>query len=156
MENGPVHCLFTRQNYWAANLPVNRGRLTSTLSATITTLMTMSLSRRLKRAHLIYGWKTTLKTGQRAISVKISIIITSLKKSRKTSRRRTHAGWPLIFSAVFKDRRVREAVTTAFDFEWMNKALFYNARAEPTVTSRIPSTPPEITLTPMSWYYSRR
>ncbi|MBE8398077.1 ABC transporter substrate-binding protein, partial [Leptospira borgpetersenii serovar Hardjo-bovis] len=28
---------------------------------------------------------------------------------------------------VFKDRRVREAVTLAFDFEWMNKALFYNA-----------------------------
>lgn len=75
--------------------------LTSTLSATITTLMTMSLSRRLKRAHLIYGWKTTLKTGQRAISVKISIIITSLKKNRKTSRRRTHAGWPLIFSARY-------------------------------------------------------
>ncbi|VTP12837.1 Oligopeptide-binding protein AppA precursor [Phytobacter ursingii] len=28
---------------------------------------------------------------------------------------------------VFNDRRVREAVSLAFDFEWMNKALFYNA-----------------------------
>ena len=28
---------------------------------------------------------------------------------------------------VFSDRRVREAITLAFDFEWMNKALFYNA-----------------------------
>ncbi len=28
---------------------------------------------------------------------------------------------------VFSDRRVREAITTAFDFEWMNKALFYGA-----------------------------
>ncbi|MCL5498132.1 extracellular solute-binding protein [Escherichia coli] len=28
---------------------------------------------------------------------------------------------------VFSDRRVREAVSLAFDFEWMNKALFYNA-----------------------------
>ena len=28
---------------------------------------------------------------------------------------------------VFTDRRVREAVSMAFDFEWMNKALFYNA-----------------------------
>lgn len=28
---------------------------------------------------------------------------------------------------VFTDRRVREAVSLAFDFEWMNKALFYNA-----------------------------
>ncbi|QJQ15266.1 extracellular solute-binding protein [Enterobacter hormaechei] len=28
---------------------------------------------------------------------------------------------------VFSDRRVREAITLAFDFEWMNKALFYRA-----------------------------
>ncbi|MCE1948010.1 extracellular solute-binding protein [Enterobacter hormaechei] len=28
---------------------------------------------------------------------------------------------------VFSDRRVREAITQAFDFEWMNKALFYGA-----------------------------
>ena len=28
---------------------------------------------------------------------------------------------------MFSDRRVREAITLAFDFEWMNKALFYNA-----------------------------
>ncbi|ELD7986611.1 MULTISPECIES: extracellular solute-binding protein [Enterobacter cloacae complex] len=27
----------------------------------------------------------------------------------------------------FSDRRVREAITLAFDFEWMNKALFYGA-----------------------------
>jgi len=28
---------------------------------------------------------------------------------------------------VFRDRAVREAISLAFDFEWMNKALFYNA-----------------------------
>ncbi|WP_250845365.1 ABC transporter substrate-binding protein, partial [Escherichia coli] len=28
---------------------------------------------------------------------------------------------------VFSDRRVREAITLAFDFEWMNKALFYHS-----------------------------
>ncbi|HCM9586781.1 TPA: ABC transporter substrate-binding protein [Enterobacter hormaechei subsp. steigerwaltii] len=28
---------------------------------------------------------------------------------------------------IFSDRRVREAITLAFDFEWMNKALFYGA-----------------------------
>lgn len=28
---------------------------------------------------------------------------------------------------VFADRRVRQAITLAFDFEWMNKALFYGA-----------------------------
>jgi microcin C transport system substrate-binding protein len=33
---------------------------------------------------------------------------------------------------VFSDRRVREAVSLAFDFEWMNKALFYNAYSRTT------------------------
>lgn len=28
---------------------------------------------------------------------------------------------------MFNDRRVRQAITLAFDFEWMNKALFYGA-----------------------------
>ncbi|SFU03921.1 microcin C transport system substrate-binding protein [Kosakonia arachidis] len=28
---------------------------------------------------------------------------------------------------IFSDRRVREAISLAFDFEWMNKALFYGA-----------------------------
>lgn len=32
---------------------------------------------------------------------------------------------------VFADRRVRQAVSLAFDFEWMNKALFYNAYSRP-------------------------
>lgn len=89
------------KNYWAANLPVNRGRFNLDTIRYDYYLDDNVASRRLKRAHLIYGWKTTLKTGQRATSVKISIIITSLKKSRKTSRRRTHAGWPLTFSARY-------------------------------------------------------
>ncbi|MEZ0461100.1 ABC transporter substrate-binding protein, partial [Klebsiella pneumoniae] len=28
---------------------------------------------------------------------------------------------------IFADRRVRQAITLAFDFEWMYKALFYSA-----------------------------
>ena len=28
---------------------------------------------------------------------------------------------------IFKDRRVREALSYAFDFEWTNKNLFYDA-----------------------------
>ncbi|NYY77402.1 hypothetical protein DMH20_10525 [Escherichia coli] len=54
---------------------------------------------------------------------------------------------------VFSDRRVREAITLAFDFEWMNKALFYNARVARTVIFRIPNMRPEITPTPRSWCF---
>lgn len=89
------------KNYWAANLPVNRGRFNLDTIRYDYYLDDNVAFEAFKQAHLIYGWKTTLKTGQRAISVKISIIITSLKKNRKTSRRRTHAGWPLIFSARY-------------------------------------------------------
>ncbi|MCS6038483.1 ABC transporter substrate-binding protein [Klebsiella pneumoniae subsp. pneumoniae] len=43
-------------------------------------------------------------------------------------RRRIPSGWRSILSArFFADRRVRQAITPAFDFEWMNKALFYSA-----------------------------
>ncbi|STE85075.1 ABC transporter substrate-binding protein [Escherichia coli] len=48
--------------------------------------------------------------------------------SKRTNQPRIRAGWRLISNGpVFSDRRVREAITLAFDFEWMNKALFYNA-----------------------------
>ncbi|XPE47553.1 ABC transporter substrate-binding protein [Shigella flexneri] len=52
---------------------------------------------------------------------------------------------------VFYDRRVREAVTLAFDFEWMNKALFTMPIAAPAATSRTPNTPPVIIPTQTSW-----
>ncbi|MEE3662575.1 extracellular solute-binding protein [Brenneria sp. g21c3] len=32
---------------------------------------------------------------------------------------------------IFSDRRVRQALTLAFDFNWMNKALYYNAYQRP-------------------------
>jgi microcin C transport system substrate-binding protein len=42
---------------------------------------------------------------------------------------------------VFNDRRVREAITLAFDFEWMNKALFYGAYSRANSYFRIPNMP---------------
>ncbi|WP_408580018.1 ABC transporter substrate-binding protein [Citrobacter koseri] len=56
---------------------------------------------------------------------------------------------------VFNDRRVREAITLAFDFEWMNKALFIMPGAGQTAISRIPSMPPETTPVRTNWSYSR-
>ncbi len=75
------------KNYWAANLPVNRGRFN---------LDTIRYDYYLDDLSLIHISDT------RWLAFNIQ-------------------------RPVFKDRRVREAVTLAFDFEWMNKALFYNA-----------------------------
>lgn len=130
MENGPVHCLFTRQNYWAANLPVNRGRFNLDTIRYDYYLDDNVAFEAFKAGAFDLRLENDAKNWATRYIGKISIIITSLKKSRKTSRRRTHAGWPLIFSARYlKTGGYVKLSPLAFDFEWMNKALFYNARS---------------------------
>lgn len=54
-------------------------------------------------------------------------------KDDRTNTSATDTRW-LAFNIqrpVFADRQVREAITLAFDFEWMNKALFYGAYSRP-------------------------
>jgi microcin C transport system substrate-binding protein len=51
---------------------------------------------------------------------------------------------------VFTDRRVREAISLAFDFEWMNKALFYNAYSRANSYFRTPNMPRAIIRMPRS------
>lgn len=52
---------------------------------------------------------------------------------------------------LFADRRVREAIGTAFDFNWMNKALYYNAYQRADSYFQTPPTPPVATRTPPNW-----
>ncbi|WP_411751897.1 ABC transporter substrate-binding protein, partial [Serratia sp. (in: enterobacteria)] len=50
-------------------------------------------------------------------------------KQDETNQAAQNARW-LAFNIqrpIFADRRVREAITLAFDFDWMNKALYYDA-----------------------------
>ncbi len=56
LENGAKYCLFPRESYWAANLPVNRGRWNFDTIRSIITSMIMSPLKRLKQVPLIaYG-----------------------------------------------------------------------------------------------------
>lgn len=89
------------KNYWAANLPVNRGRFNLDTIRYDYYLDDNVAFEAFKAGAFDLRLENDAKNWQRATSVKISIIITSLKKSRKTSRRRTHAGWPLTFSARY-------------------------------------------------------
>lgn len=77
MENGPVYCLFPRQNYWAANLPVNRGRFNLDTLRYDYYLDDNVAFEAFKAGAFDLRLENDAKTGQRAISVKISIIITS-------------------------------------------------------------------------------
>ncbi len=89
---------------------------------------TMSLSKPLKREPSIAGKRPSPKTGLPATSVATSAAATSLKMSIPIPRRRIPSGWRSIFSARFLPiAGCGRPLPPAFDFEWMNKALFYSA-----------------------------
>ncbi len=126
MENGPVHCLFTRQNYWAANLPVNRGRFNLDtirydyyLDDNVAFEAFKAGAFDLRLENDAKNWAT------RYIGKNFDNHYIIKEEQKNESAQDTRWLAFNIQRPVFKDRRVREAVT-AFDFEWMNKALFYN------------------------------
>ena len=89
------------KDYWAANLPVNRGRwnfdtLRYDYYRTITWLL-----RPLRPEPSIYARRAALKTGLRAISVKTLPKATSSRTSKKIALPGTRAGWRLIFSVRY-------------------------------------------------------
>ncbi len=81
--------------------------------------MIMSPLKRLKQVLLICVWKTTLNRATRYTGKNFDkkYIIKDEQKNESAQDTR----W-LAFNIqrpVFSDRRVREAITLAFDFEWM-------------------------------------
>ncbi|XNM71041.1 ABC transporter substrate-binding protein [Escherichia coli] len=116
------------QDYWAADLPVNRGRWNFDSIRYDYYLDDNVAFEASRPVPMTCAPKAALKTGRRAISAKTLPAVTSLRMNRRTTPRQD-TRW-LAFNIqrpVFNDRRVRQAVSMAFDFEWMNKALFYNA-----------------------------
>jgi len=116
------------KNYWAANLPVNRGRWNfDTLrydyylddNVAFEAFKAGAFDMRVESSAKNWATRYTGKNFDRGFIVKEALKNDSAQDTR----------W-LAFNIqrpVFSDRRVREAITLAFDFEWMNKALFYGA-----------------------------
>jgi ABC-type oligopeptide transport system substrate-binding subunit len=111
----------------------------------ITISTTTWRSKPLKPVPSIYAWRTAPKTGPLAISAKTSNGYIVKDEHKNESAQDTRWLAFNIQRPVFTDRRVREAITLAFDFEWMNKALFYGPTAALTAISRIPNMPRAIT-----------
>ncbi|WP_343462947.1 extracellular solute-binding protein [Pantoea sp.] len=116
------------KDYWAADLPVNRGRYN---------LDTLRYDYYLDDNVAFEAFKAGAVDLREEVSAKKwatqyhgrnftqHFIVQSTTPNRVT----TDTRW-LAFNnekALFADRRVRQALTLAFDFEWMNKALFYGA-----------------------------
>ena len=107
------------KDYWAATLPVNRGRWN---------FDTIRYDYYLDDNVAFEAFKAgafDLRVEHSAKNFAKGYIVKDEHKNESAQDTR----W-LAFNIqrpVFSDRRVREAITLAFDFEWMNKALFYGA-----------------------------
>ena len=116
------------KDYWAANLPVNRGRWNfDTLrydyylddNVAFEAFKAGAFDMRVESSAKNWATRYIGKNFDRGFIVKEALKNDSAQDTR----------W-LAFNIqrpVFSDRRVRQAITLAFDFEWMNKALFYGA-----------------------------
>ncbi|MGF6563919.1 extracellular solute-binding protein [Kosakonia cowanii] len=120
---------YTRvRDYWAADLPVNRGRWNFNnirydyyLDDNVAFEAFKAGSYDLRSEDSPKNWATRY--------IGTNFARDYIVKDEQTNHSAQDARW-LAFNIqrpVFADRRVREAVSLAFDFEWMNKALFYGA-----------------------------
>ncbi|WP_276742509.1 extracellular solute-binding protein [Pantoea septica] len=114
------------KNYWAADLPVNRGRFNFDtlrydyyLDDNVAFEAFKAGAFDLRQEGSAKKWATQYR-GRNFDNQHIVKEITPNQASTNTT-------WLAINNekAPFRDRRVRQALTLAFDFEWMNKALFY-------------------------------
>lgn len=116
------------RDYWAANLPVNRGRYNFDSirydyylddKVALEAFKAGAYDFRIEPSPK--SWATQYQGGNFARNYII--------KQDESNQAAQNTRW-LAFNLqkpLFADRRVREAIGTAFDFNWMNKALYYNA-----------------------------
>ncbi|MDE1184959.1 MAG: extracellular solute-binding protein [Pantoea sp.] len=116
------------KNYWAANLPVNRGRFNFDtirydyyLDDNVAFEAFKAGAFDLRIEGSAKKWATQYR-GRNFDSHAIVKQVTPNDVSTNTSWLAFNNEKPL-----FSDIRVRQALSLAFDFEWMNKALFYGA-----------------------------
>ncbi|EOZ1474489.1 extracellular solute-binding protein [Enterobacter hormaechei] len=116
------------KDYWAATLPVNRGRWNfDTIrydyylddNVAFEAFKAGAFDLRVENSAKNWATRYIGKNFAKGYIVKDELKNESAQDTRWLALN--------IQRPVFSDRRVREAITLAFDFEWMNKALFYGA-----------------------------
>ncbi len=120
---------YTRvKNYWAANLPVNRGRWNFDSIRYDYYLDDNVAFEAFKAGAYDFRNETNPKnwaTRYTGSNFRDNYIVKVAQEN--TSAQDTRWLAFNIQRPIFADRQVREAISLAFDFEWMNKALFYGA-----------------------------
>lgn len=120
------------KDYWAANLPVNRGRWNFDTIRYDYYLDDNVAFEAFKAGAFDFRTEGSAKNWATRYIGK-NFANHQIVKEELESDAAQDARW-LAFNIqrpVFSDRKVREAITLAFDFEWMNKTLFYNAYSRP-------------------------
>ncbi len=128
MEAGRHITYVRNENYWAKNLPSRRGFFNfDTIRYDVYRDETVALEA--FKAH-----QYDLREEYIARNWALSYDFAAVKEGRvvldNTPHQIPRGLQGFIFNLrkdKFKDRRVREAISLTFDFEWMNKALFYDA-----------------------------
>lgn len=116
------------KDYWAANLPVNRGRWNFDTIRYDYYLDDNVAFEALKAGAFDLRAEVSPKNwATRYIGKNFSNHFIVKDEQKNESAQDTRWLAFNIQRPVFADRRVRQAITLAFDFEWMNKALFYGA-----------------------------
>ena len=116
------------KDYWAANLPVNRGRWNFDTIRYDYYLDDNVAFEAFKAGAFDMREEVSAKNwATRYIGKNFSNHYIVKDEQKNESAQDTRWLAFNIQRPVFADRRVRQAITLAFDFEWMNKALFYDA-----------------------------
>jgi len=116
------------KDYWAATLPVNRGRWNFDTVRYDYYLDDNVAFEAFKAGAFDFRTESSAKNwATRYIGRNFAQGYITKEEQPNTSAQDTRWLAFNIQRPLFSDRRVREAITLAFDFEWMNKALFYDA-----------------------------
>lgn len=116
------------KDYWAADLPVNRGRWNFDTIRYDYYLDDNVAFEAFKAGAIDFRSETSTKNwATRYVGRNFTSGYIVKDEEKNSSAQDTQWLAFNIQRPVFADRAVREAVTLAFDFEWMNKALFYGA-----------------------------
>lgn len=118
------------KDYWAADLPVNKGRYNfDTIRYEYYRDRTVS-RQAFKGGEFDFFAENTAKSW--ANDYKDGAVARGLIKMEELDSNRTQGMSAFMFNtrrSVFADKRVRRALTLAFDFEWTNRTIFYGSYA---------------------------
>lgn len=116
------------KDYWAANLPVNRGKWNFDTLRYDYYLDDNVAFEAFKAGAYDYRNETSAKNwATRYIGKNFNNHYIIKEEDKNESAQDTRWLTFNIQRPLFADRTVRQAIGLAFDFEWMNKALFYGA-----------------------------